>query len=168
VRFHFIFSAVIAFVAATMLTKCGNSSVVWEHYDQCALENPSFLAMAECGRRKRLAACEPNNTCSPEGTMFMQYVDSLVLLVKKKELTEAEAMRRYTEYKSGTVAPVGSGGLGARQVALSCDPIIFFEGVPDLVLKFTIFRSGQSFCDLVRSWYRVDPASTRNIPAARS
>lgn len=101
VRFHFIFSAVIAFVAATMLTKCGNSSVVWEHYDQCALENPSFLAMAECGRRKRLAACEPNNTCSPEGTMFMQYVDSLVLLVKKKELTEAEAMRRYTQYKSG-------------------------------------------------------------------
>jgi hypothetical protein len=101
VRFHFIFSAVIAFVAATMLTKCGNSSVVWEHYDQCALENPSFLAMAECGRRKRLAACEPNNTCSPEGTMFMQYVDSLVLSVKKKQLTEAEAMRRYTQYKSG-------------------------------------------------------------------
>jgi len=101
VRFNFIFSAVIAFVAATMLTKCGNSSVVWEHYDQCALENPSFLAMAECGRRKRLAACEPNNTCSPEGTMFMQHIDSLVLSVKKKELTEAEAMRRYREYKSG-------------------------------------------------------------------
>ena len=45
VRFNFIFSAVIAFVAATMLTKCANSSVVWEHYDRCALENPSFLAM---------------------------------------------------------------------------------------------------------------------------
>ncbi len=30
--------------------------------------------------------------------MFMQYVDTLVS-VKKKELTEAEAMRRYTEYK---------------------------------------------------------------------
>jgi hypothetical protein len=38
VRFHFIFSAAIAFVAATMLTKCANSSVVWEHYDQCVLE----------------------------------------------------------------------------------------------------------------------------------
>src|SRR6476660_8834378 len=100
-RFHFIFLAGIACVAATMLTKCSNSSVVWEHYDQCALENPSFLAMAECGRRKRLAACEPNNTGSPEGTMFMQYVDSLVLLVKKKERREAEAMRRYTLYKSG-------------------------------------------------------------------
>jgi len=33
--------------------------------------------------------------------MFMQYVDSLALSVKRKELTEAEAMRRYTEYKSG-------------------------------------------------------------------
>jgi hypothetical protein len=84
VRFHFIFSAAIAFVAAIMLTKCANSSVVWERYDQCALENPSFLAMAECGRRKRLAACEPNNTCSPEGTMFMQHIDSLVLSVKKR------------------------------------------------------------------------------------
>jgi hypothetical protein len=33
--------------------------------------------------------------------MFMQHIDSLVLSVKKKELTEAEAMRRYREYKSG-------------------------------------------------------------------
>ena len=101
VRFHFIFSAAVAFVAAIMLTECANSSVVWERYDQCALENPSFLAMAECGRQKRLAECVPNNTCSPEGTMFMQYIDTLVLSVKKKELSEAEAMRRYTEYKNG-------------------------------------------------------------------
>jgi hypothetical protein len=33
--------------------------------------------------------------------MFMQYIDTLVLSVKKKELTETEAMRRYTEYKAG-------------------------------------------------------------------
>ena len=52
-------------------------------------------------RQKRLAECVPNSTCSPEGNMFMQYVDTLVLSVKKKELTEAEAMRRYTEYKNG-------------------------------------------------------------------
>ena len=66
-----------------------------------ARENPSFLAMAECGRQKRLAECVPNNACSPEGTMFMQYIDILVVSVKKKELTEAEALRRYTEYKAG-------------------------------------------------------------------
>jgi len=102
VRFNFILSAAIGFVTALMLTTCASPSrVVWEYYDQCARENPSFLAMAECGRQKRLAECVPNNTCSPEGNMFMQYVDTLVLSVKKKELTEAEAIRRYTEYKAG-------------------------------------------------------------------
>src|SRR5262249_37773907 len=60
-----------------------------------------FLAMTECGRKKRLAECIPNNTCSPEGNMFMEYIDTLVLSVRKKELTEAEAMRRYTAYKAG-------------------------------------------------------------------
>jgi len=102
VRFNFILSVAISIVTALMLTTCASPSrVVWEYYDQCARENPSFLAMAECGRQKRLAECVPNNTCSPEGTMFMQYIDTLVLSVKKKELTDAEAMRRYTEYKAG-------------------------------------------------------------------
>jgi hypothetical protein len=101
-RFNFVLSAAIGIVTALMLTTCASPSrVVWEYYDQCARENPSFLAMAGCGRQKRLAECVPNNTCSPEGNMFMEYVDTLVLSVKKKELTEAEAMRRYTEYKAG-------------------------------------------------------------------
>jgi len=101
-RFNFIWSAAIGFVIALMLTTCASPSrVVWECYDQCARENPTFLVMAECGRQKRLAECVPNNTCSPEGNMFMEYVATLVLSVKKKELTEAQAMRRYTEYKNG-------------------------------------------------------------------
>src|SRR4029077_9875530 len=102
VRFNFILSAAIGFVTALMLTTCASPSrVVWEYYDQCARENPSFLAMAECGKHKRLAECVPSNACSPEGNMFMDYIDALVLSVKKKELTEAEAMRRYAEYKNG-------------------------------------------------------------------
>jgi hypothetical protein len=102
VRFNFILSAAIGFVTALMLTTCASPSrVVWEYYDQCARENPSFLAMAECGKQKRLAECVPSNACSPEGNMFMDYIDALVLSVKKKELTEAEAMRRYAEYKNG-------------------------------------------------------------------
>ena len=47
-------------------------------------------------------------------------------------------------------------GSPARQFALSCDPIVLFEGVPDLVLTFTILCSGQSSCDQVRSWYHVE------------
>jgi hypothetical protein len=30
----------------------------------------------------------------------MEYIDTLVLSVKKKQLSEGEAMRRYTEYKN--------------------------------------------------------------------
>ncbi|MFZ0236228.1 MAG: hypothetical protein WBX95_09290 [Xanthobacteraceae bacterium] len=93
----------IGFIAASMQTGCVHSPAppVWGYYDQCAADNPSFLAIAECGRQKRLAKCVPNNTCSPEGTVFMEYVDSLALSVKNKKMTEAEAMRRYAEYKSG-------------------------------------------------------------------
>jgi hypothetical protein len=98
---NFILSAAIGFVAALMLTGCAHSLPVWHYYDQCAQENPSFLAIAECGRQKRLAECVPNNTCSPEGTTFMEYIDSLALSVKEKKMTEAEAMRHYAEYKSG-------------------------------------------------------------------
>ena len=77
----------MGFIAASMQTGCVHSPAppVWGYYDQCAADNPSFLAMAECGRQKRLAECVPNNACSPEGTAFMEYVDSLALSVKKQE-----------------------------------------------------------------------------------
>jgi hypothetical protein len=96
-------SAAIGLGAAFLQAGCVHSvsPPVWDYYDQCAAANPSFLAMAECGRQKRLAECTPSNTCSPEGTTFMEYVDSLVLSVKSKKMTKAEAMRRYAEYKSG-------------------------------------------------------------------
>jgi hypothetical protein len=112
VRPNFVLLASLGFIAASIQTACVHSQAppVWGYYDRCAAENPSFLAMAECGRQKRLAECVPSNTCSPEGTVFMEYVDSLALSVKNKKMTEAEAMRRYAEYKSGgtsTCAQVG-------------------------------------------------------------
>jgi hypothetical protein len=103
VRTHFIFVVSLGLIAASIQTGCVHSPTppVWGYYDQCAAENPSFLAMAECGRQKRLGECVPSNTCTPEGTAFMEYVDSLVVSVKNKKMTEAEAMRRYAEFKSG-------------------------------------------------------------------
>jgi len=103
VRANFILAAAIGVTAALMQSGCVHSASppVWNYYDQCAGENPSFLAMVECGRQRRLAECTPSNTCSPEGTTFMEYVDSLALSVKNKTMTEAEAMRRYAQYKSG-------------------------------------------------------------------
>jgi len=45
---------------------------------------------------------------------FMEYVDSLALSVKNKKMTEAEAMRRYTEYKSGGVSACTQAGGAAK------------------------------------------------------
>jgi hypothetical protein len=106
-RAKFILSAALGLGAAFLQAGCVHSTSppVWDYYDQCAAANPSFLAMAECGRQKRLAECTPSNSCSPEGTTFMEFVDSLVLSVKSKKMTEAEAMRRYAEYKSGGASP---------------------------------------------------------------
>jgi hypothetical protein len=103
VRGSIILAAGVGLTVALTQTGCVHSAStpVWNYYDQCAAENPSFLAMAECGRQRRLAECTPSNTCSPEGTTFMEYVDSLALSVKNKTMTEAEAMRRYAQYKSG-------------------------------------------------------------------
>jgi hypothetical protein len=107
----FILPAAIGLVATLLQAGCVQAPPVWDYYDQCAAQNPSFLAMAECGKQKRLAECVHGNTCSPEGTAFMEYVDSLALSVKSNKMTEAEAMRRYAEYKSGgtsTCARVGA------------------------------------------------------------
>ena len=74
---------------------------VWSYYDDCAAQNQSLVAMVKCGRAKRLAECEPKNQCSAEGTLFMEYADSLALSVKNKKQSETEAVRLLAEYKTG-------------------------------------------------------------------
>ena len=101
---------VIAIIALPNLGGCATVPPVWADYDACASLTSSFVAMVECGKQKRLAECTPNNTCTPEGTTFMEYVDSLALSVKNKKMTEADAMRHYTEYKSGGASTCSSVG----------------------------------------------------------
>jgi hypothetical protein len=88
---------------ALLLNACGAAKSVIEFYDECSISNPTFVAMAECGKKGRLAYCTEHNNCSQSGTAFMQYADALVLSVKNKEMTEAEALRRFAEYKTTTL-----------------------------------------------------------------
>lgn len=95
------------FVCALPLALTGCLSLggpmVWEYYDKCSAQTSSFLAMAECGKQARTADCVPTNDCSSMGNTYVQFTDALVLAVKNKEMTEAEAMRRYAEYKSSLI-----------------------------------------------------------------
>ena len=88
-----------AAVLALILNACAANKSVFNFYDECS-GYTSFVAMAECGKQRRMAYCIEHNNCGTSGTAFMQYTDSLVLSVRNKEMTEAEALRRFDEYKT--------------------------------------------------------------------
>jgi hypothetical protein len=91
-------------ILPVLLLSCVSQPItppVWSYYDNCAAQNPSFVAMVKCGKERRLVECEPKNQCSPEGTLFMEYADSLALSVKNKKQSETKAFRLLAEYKTG-------------------------------------------------------------------
>jgi hypothetical protein len=45
----FILPRAIGLMAALVLSSCAHSPLVWDYYDQCALQIPSFPAMADVG-----------------------------------------------------------------------------------------------------------------------
>jgi hypothetical protein len=93
-------------VLPLLLASCASSPPAWVLYDKCSTQTSGFVAMAECGKEARTAECTAHNNCSDVGTAFVQYTDSLVLAVKNKEMTEAEAMRRYAEYKTNVISGI--------------------------------------------------------------
>jgi hypothetical protein len=102
-----IFSLLGLFSVVLVLNNCAaKQRAVWNYYDECSSQTASFVAMAECGHQGRVADCTANKTCSAEGTAFMQYTDALVLQVKRGEITEAEGLRRFAEYKSQVLGGV--------------------------------------------------------------
>ena len=101
---HFLLPAIALSAAALILNGCAANKTAFSFYDECSVQNSSFIAMAECGKQKRMAYCTEHNNCSSSGTAFVQYTDSLVLSVKNKEMTEAEALRRFAEYKTTSFA----------------------------------------------------------------
>jgi hypothetical protein len=89
-----------------LLAACASTPPAWAYYDKCSAQTSGFVAMAECGKEARNAECIPRNNCSSVGTAFVQYTDALVLSVKNKEMTEAEAMRHFAEYKTNVLGDI--------------------------------------------------------------
>jgi hypothetical protein len=87
-------------ITAWLLTACAHAPPVWVAYDTCAAQTSNFVAMVGCGKEKRIAACEAVKQCSPEGNAFMQYADALAMQVKSRQVTEAEALKQFAEYKT--------------------------------------------------------------------
>jgi len=88
--------------ALTILTACAPQppdAISW--YEQCAQQTPppSFIKMVECGKSRRTASCTAYGECSIGGNAIVAYADSLAKSVKKHELTEEEAWRKWIEFK---------------------------------------------------------------------
>jgi hypothetical protein len=104
---------------------------IWAEYDDCASQTTGFVAMVECGKRKRATVCQaldaaaadptsrmgprfwllgiPDDPprCSSIGNAFVQYADALGTQVTARQISEAEAMRQFAEYKTRLITDVG-------------------------------------------------------------
>ena len=78
------------------------SHEVSNFYDAQSCSSQGFVAMVACGKSKREAYCHDVyfNTCSSMGNAFVQYADALSEQVQSHQITEADAMAKFAEYKS--------------------------------------------------------------------
>lgn len=81
----------------------------FEHYDECEAQTSSFTEMVACGKQKRIAYCDSMPPigpyrCSSEGNQVVQFADALAQSVASHEMSEAEAKRRFAEFKVGLIS----------------------------------------------------------------
>lgn len=115
---------IAAMGAVLILSGCRTPSAI-SHYDACAQGTTSFVAMVECGKQNRNANCSTAQTpgeralnialpphlvpglakppCTAEGNALVQMADALAMSVRNNEMSEAEALRRFAEYKTGVI-----------------------------------------------------------------
>jgi uncharacterized protein YecT (DUF1311 family) len=106
-----------AVLSASVLFGCATAAapkMAWQHYDECSSETTSFRAMVACGKQRRLAYCQEHRNCDAVGDSLVQYADSLVRSIDSKEMTEAEAQRKWIEFKMTQVNAVRSQQLQAQ------------------------------------------------------
>ena len=86
---------------ALSLASCGTpGKMAWQHYDECQSTTTSFIAMAECGKQRRLAYCADAPNCGEFGASLTQYADSLAQAVRSGEMSDAQARQRFILFKT--------------------------------------------------------------------
>jgi hypothetical protein len=96
-------TALIAILMCLCLPLGGcTSRPAWQIYDACAAQTSGFVAMAQCGKQARNEACQKFSSCSSVGNAFARYADALAAQVESHQITEADGMARFAEYKTKT------------------------------------------------------------------
>jgi len=115
---------VLLFPIPLMISGCvASQKTAWDHYDECATETSSFRTMADCGKQRRLAYCQDNRNCGDIGNSVVQYADALSQSVANREMTEAEARRRFIEFKTTQAQVMRQQQLQAAAVRAASGPV---------------------------------------------
>jgi hypothetical protein len=120
VRWGFLFLAVLVVLPLGGCATTYKSALAF--YDECAAENSSFEAAVACGKQRRNAYCQEHNSCSANGNAFVTYADSLVVSVNQHEMTEAEAQRKWIEFRTAQVNNQRQLAMQAAAVAAASAP----------------------------------------------
>jgi hypothetical protein len=96
--FRFPLTLAVLCLAPALAGCFGGKSAV-AYYDECSQQTSSFTAMAACGKQRRNAVCQPDNSCSRDGDAMVAYADSLVASVSTRTMSEPEAQRKWIEFK---------------------------------------------------------------------
>ena|SRR5437667_3615635 len=98
------FTILLLALAATALCGCVTAGKpAWVFYDECSNQTSSFQTMVACGKQRRNEYCEAQQACGAVGNSLVQYADALAQSVNNHEMTEAEAQRRWIEFKTAQI-----------------------------------------------------------------
>jgi hypothetical protein len=70
---------------------------VWEHFDACP-DQSTFHKWVTCAKARRQAACDASR-CSSSSSNVVAYVDNLDQAVERGQVTEADARRKWLQYR---------------------------------------------------------------------
>jgi hypothetical protein len=97
--------AAIGFASISLggcLTAASNIPV-WEHFDACP-DQSTFHEWVACAKEKRQAACVAGR-CSSSSSTVVAYVDNLDQAVERRQVTEAEARRKWLQFRQEREVP---------------------------------------------------------------
>jgi hypothetical protein len=95
----------------------------WDFYTACEAET-TFPALADCAKARRLAYCQQATNCNALGAAFVEYADALAAGVRQREISDAEARRRFAEFKLTQMKADVRLRMQAAAVAASSGPTV--------------------------------------------
>ncbi len=85
--------------ALLMVCGCASQPSAIDWVDICSRQNAKFADIVACAKENRNASCAKDDYCSTDEDAVIAYADSLAASVKKRNMTEEEAKRKWLDFR---------------------------------------------------------------------